>query len=864
MRITILSSGALLVRQKDQEWLFGIPKDIKDTLEQEGIDIPKIAFTTGFKAPGLGNLGPVITFKEQPLRINGLSAIPIKHKHGTDYAIDSGDARILFSERGDVSFEDVKDFHLAIIKNKHRSDKFGDNVITWPWPNAEYIVENSSFYPLEISTKVWSSVEDIPDNLKKIDGIPLDVEQANFIARIAKGSADGPDENWAIGISAFKKAYQKKNGTWVRKNTEKSEKESDKLSKGIEKEGGKLNEIISISVNKDNRDTYYVNFGDWATDETVKAVKKVLGSVEYEMESPPNQDKWEYIWEYSPKYTKKKENEMLKLLSQEKAQYKDDAGDDAGLKVCANCEYYCQDMTCKKVEGDINPGGVCVIWEWGKEDEIPNMAEYSYMETSQESEKEYDEGVPIPRFLDVLTAALHKAYNDTSDHLFELGYLSQDERMKVAQSIGKGLSAVRDALEPEEFAERKIDKWDLPIKYVTKENLTLKALAPGVPDKIEDFWVSVYKENNQDRWATISSVAVWDRQNELFSTKAMDWAINFAKLINYKGPLRYRHIPGLDGGDCDTQVRVGDFLFESGTFRDTPMGHKLKELMNDPAYKVSLGLVYAKDDIKNGVYQRAAIFERSLTKQPAVVLTSAIKEDNTMTVKMLTETELRDLAIELDMDFESVKSLYEQGIKGGNVLGFKEFREVALKANGGGANAATDDEDEEADEGDTASYSKKEMIKIIEGLSIAEYKELQQIMKAAKQNIDEDDEDEEEIPMKVKKEAKRLDKLEELVSTQGEMLLQQTKAMTELANAIVGKQNQDGLNSAVTNFLSQAPREQASRFVSTSVKSNDSVPDKDQEILKALKSLEDKMAQMPGGKTDIYNAFTSRNLNRGQ
>ena len=106
----------------------------------------------------------------------------------------------------------------------------------------------------------------------------------------------------------------------------------------------------------------------------------------------------------------------------------------------------------------------------------------------------------------------------------------------------------------------------------------------------------------------------------------MDWAVAFAKLTKNYGPLRYKHIPGMDGGDCDTMLRVGDYLFESGTFRDNPVGLAMrKKLKEDPgAWQISVGLAYAKDDIKGGVYSRAAIFERSMTQRPALPLTTIL------------------------------------------------------------------------------------------------------------------------------------------------------------------------------------------------------------------------------------------------
>ena len=226
MKLAVLSQGAVVVKDGDQQWLFGAPEGVRDILDNEGIGAPTAVFTTGLRAPGIGRLGPVLSFKEKPLRINGMSATPITRKHGTDYKIETKDASILFSERGDVSTEDVQGYDLAIIKNKHRADAFGDNVITWPWNDAEFNIVEKQITPTytEVSLKVWASLSDVPDNLKQIDDTPVSLSQANFIARVAEASGEGSDENWGVAISSFKQAYKKQDDKWVKKTKELYEK----------------------------------------------------------------------------------------------------------------------------------------------------------------------------------------------------------------------------------------------------------------------------------------------------------------------------------------------------------------------------------------------------------------------------------------------------------------------------------------------------------------------------------------------------------------------------------------------------------------------------------------------------------------
>lgn len=799
MRIAILSCGSILIREKEQSWLFGAPDGVKQALEAAGIEMPQVLFTTALRSPGYRDLGPILRFKESPLTMNGVSAKPIVRKHGTDFAIDAGHAKVLFSERGDVSVEDTEGYHLAIIKNKHRADAFGEHVITWPWKDSEYLIQDgvTTSLPQEIQLKVWTSMEDVPGNLKSLDGAALSLDQANLIARIAKASGEDGKENWAIGISTFKKSHQKDGDKWVKRDEETSEKMMD--------------------------------------------VK----------------------------------------LSQELANY--DAKGGEGIKACANCEYYCKDMTCCKVEGEIQPMGVCSLWEYGVEKDEHEMEEmpepsYAYLE----AEKEYAGDRPIPRIADIITAALHKAYNDTSDKLFQIGYLSQDERMKVAGSIGDGLDAFRKAIENEEFADRAVDKWD----------------ADQFMQVNKDTYINVYKSKDDDtwRWATITSTAAWDRQGELFSTKAMDWALGFSKMLtkltgkNARGPLRYKHIPGFDGGTCETQLRVGDFLFEAGTFSDNKIGLAMrKKLKEDPAiWQISPGLAFAKHDLINGVYQRAAIFERSMTQRPANPFTIVIhkESDGEIEMKILTEQELKSAAEELGLEFEEAKMMYERALAAGSgPLGLKEFTEVVTKATGtnasgfpGGANSThkRDDEDETEMLKEAVADLTEEELKHLAGLVEASFKEKGKLPPWLAKGDDKEagEDEEEEMPMKKGKkmpmmkgktdeeEVDEMAAMKELLAEQSKLIMQQTKAMGDLAAALAGGAATQ-VQQAADNLFNTVPRRQANNFLSTRTKSAGQLPEDDL-VMQKLNMIEQQLKEQSGRNPmdALYDQFTSTQLNQ--
>jgi hypothetical protein len=105
----------------------------------------------------------------------------------------------------------------------------------------------------------------------------------------------------------------------------------------------------------------------------------------------------------------------------------------------------------------------------------------------------------------------------------------------------------------------------------------------------------VYKQaDGLYRWASISSVAVKDKEFEIVTEKAQDDAIQHANDTGEFGELDLVHVAGTDVGDCDLMMRVGKRLIEGGTFRDTPLARgAIKGLEDDPDYwGTSIKFVY--------------------------------------------------------------------------------------------------------------------------------------------------------------------------------------------------------------------------------------------------------------------------------
>lgn len=70
----------------------------------------------------------------------------------------------------------------------------------------------------------WSKMSDVPNNIRKLDGVSLTLQQANHIAKVADAlTASGNDGAWVIAISQFKKSHSIRDGSWVSGDSEKED-----------------------------------------------------------------------------------------------------------------------------------------------------------------------------------------------------------------------------------------------------------------------------------------------------------------------------------------------------------------------------------------------------------------------------------------------------------------------------------------------------------------------------------------------------------------------------------------------------------------------------------------------------------------
>lgn len=106
------------------------------------------------------------------------------------------------------------------------------------------------------------------------------------------------------------------------------------------------------------------------------------------------------------------------------------------------------------------------------------------------------------------------------------------------------------------------------------------------PEKAVQDQFFVYKAaDGSSRWASISNVAIKDKEFEIVTEKAYDDAIEHARDTGDFGEIDLVHVAGMDVGKCDLMVRVGKQLIEGGSFDDTDRASRaIKAVEAEPDY----------------------------------------------------------------------------------------------------------------------------------------------------------------------------------------------------------------------------------------------------------------------------------------
>jgi hypothetical protein len=413
--------------------------------------------------------------------------------------------------------------------------------------------------------------------------------------------------------------------------------------------------------------------------------------------------------------------------------------------------------------------------------------------------------------------------------------MDENERKKIPGAIGDALKSLRASM-PQDLQERVLGA---PITVPT----AFKELAPDIPDTIDGHWSTVYKsDDGKWHWAAITSTAIWDGHNELVTPQAMDWAIKVAKVVG-AGPLRFKHAPGLDGGDCTHQACAGGFLFEKGDFDETPIGQAMRRAMqNDPTWMISPGLAFSRKDLIGGVYNKMMVFERSMTKEPANRTTAILTTDGgTEMLKQLNEDELAQVAKDLELEVEYVTQLHQQALSNGSEsVGLKEFKEFVEKESKSGKGKKMDYDDEEEEEM-TEEEKRTKAKEVLSQMDDGQRDVLKEL-------LEETEPPEARLQLEVSQ-------LKEQMEAQNERM--------DLMLALLAGGKTETKEKDLNELLGQLPRKQA-QFVSKELGTE---PDEaDEEIYALLKEIRDEVQgrnanpfSAQGGH--IYDAFTSKSLN---
>lgn len=96
------------------------------------------------------------------------------------------------------------------------------------------------------------------------------------------------------------------------------------------------------------------------------------------------------------------------------------------------------------------------------------------------------------------------------------------------------------------------------------------------------------------RWASISSMAIKDKEFEIVTEKAYDDAIEHARDTGNFGEIDLVHVDGTDVGQCDLMMRAGNRLIEGGTLDDTELARgAVRAVQDDPEHwGVSIKFVF--------------------------------------------------------------------------------------------------------------------------------------------------------------------------------------------------------------------------------------------------------------------------------
>jgi len=154
---------------------------------------------------------------------------------------------------------------------------------------------------------------------------------------------------------------------------------------------------------------------------------------------------------------------------------------------------------------------------------------------------------------------------------------------------GAAMQPKSSSSEPESVEEVTKELTDA-LRNIPSAEFALQALLKQIT--ADGSALSTYKTaDGKDGWLAVSTAAAWDLQQELFTTKAMDWDIARAERTKEYPELRLFHIRGFKLGKCTSMARIGNWAVDKGIWNDTAFAQSMKDNVarNTGRWKVSRG-----------------------------------------------------------------------------------------------------------------------------------------------------------------------------------------------------------------------------------------------------------------------------------
>jgi len=201
-----------------------------------------------------------------------------------------------------------------------------------------------------------------------------------------------------------------------------------------------------------------------------------------------------------------------------------------------------------------------------------------------------------PSVQSVLEGNIHSSFTVLADILYAMGYIAKEERLELSSAIGDSLDELAKTADKLGLEERKIDPYVASI-LLGLRNESIEDTSTQSQQQPASLFVP-YKDaiTSEDRWIGVSTAEVWDLEDTLFTTQAMDYDIQYANRTKDFPELRLYHVRGFKLGICDYMSRIGKWAVDKGKWYKTNFAQAMKDIVcaNNGRWKMSRGFHVVK------------------------------------------------------------------------------------------------------------------------------------------------------------------------------------------------------------------------------------------------------------------------------